>query len=178
MAQDGTSILGSFEAVPDPDPVYLKLRGQILAMPSGEAGIFSSDEFPHVWGILVESGYAEGVATLVCLADGTASLYFGTGGGMLGGVLIPEVASAAITLVKEAEWYYKAMVRMSKNPEAYPLPGIGRVRFYVLTFKETYTVEAGQEELEGEHLLAPLFTGGRRVIEQFRTHPKRPVNKG
>jgi hypothetical protein len=176
MASDMTSRPGKFEAVPDPDPVYLKLRSQIVKMSPVEAGIFPSDEFPNVWGILVESGYEEGVATLVCLADGTASLYFGTGGGMLGGALIPEVASAAVALVEEAEWYYKAMQLVSDGPDEYPLPAIGRVRFYILTFRGTFTAEAGQAELDGDHLLAPLFIGGRRVISRFRTHPKRPAN--
>src|SRR5260221_1759958 len=34
--------------------------------------------------LLMETAYPKAVATLACFADGTTSLYFSTGGGMLG----------------------------------------------------------------------------------------------
>ena len=33
-----------------------------------------------VWGVLMERGYAKGIATVIALADGTASMYLSTGG--------------------------------------------------------------------------------------------------
>ena len=39
---------------------------------------------PDVWGVLMELGLEQGVATMVAFADGTVSLYFSGGGGIIG----------------------------------------------------------------------------------------------
>lgn len=58
---------------------------------------------PAVWGILMETGYPQGIATLVSLADGTTSLYFSNGDGMIGGGQHANIAQASKAFVAAAE---------------------------------------------------------------------------
>ena len=60
------------------------LREQALTVDPVALRLEPTPTRPHVWGILMETGYPEGVATLVALGDGTTSLYFGNGGGVIG----------------------------------------------------------------------------------------------
>ena len=59
-----------------------ELRDQALSTRASELGLRPNGS--RVWGILMETGYPEAVATLVAFADGTTSLYFSSGGGTIG----------------------------------------------------------------------------------------------
>jgi hypothetical protein len=113
----------------------------------------------------METGYQMGTATLVCLADGTTSLYYSTGGGMLGSGEYSPVAEASKALIMQAESHLQDMV--SNN--VFPLPKIGRVRFIILTYTGLFTGEAAEEALErGNHRLSPLFLKAHEALEQLR----------
>lgn len=142
------------------------LRNQALALHPDDLDLASTAEHPRVWAVLMETGVADRAATLVAVADGTVSLYFSTGGGMLGAGDHAEVRQPAGELIKLSEEFVEEMVRTTE----YPLPGDGRVRFYLRTFTGTYTAEADGTELgAGRHSLSPLFIAGHRVISAMRT---------
>jgi hypothetical protein len=61
---------------PDPTQTVRALREQALGVGAAELGLVATTERAHVWGVLMETGYPEAVATLVALGDGTTSLYF------------------------------------------------------------------------------------------------------
>ena len=149
----------------EPTEVYHNLRRQILSLHPGDAGIEPTPEMPHVWGVLMETGYPEAVVTLLSLADGTTSLYFSSGGGLIGGGQHPTVAQASQSFVAAAGAYYQKMTLTW----SFPLPGVGRVKFYVLTYSGIYTADADENELgHRKHELSPLFYDGQDVITQFR----------
>ena len=79
----------------DSGAIYLDLRAMVLGARPDEIGLAPTPERPRVWGVLMETGYPKGVATLVTLADGTTSLYLSTGGGTIGGGAHEAVASAS-----------------------------------------------------------------------------------
>jgi hypothetical protein len=54
------------------------------------------------YGVIVEIGHAKGAVTVFALRDGTASVYFSTGGGGIGGKGREEIRSAAVRLVERA----------------------------------------------------------------------------
>ena len=78
----------------------------------------------------METGYTVGIATLVSLADGTTSLYYSTGGGMLGSADYTPVAEASKALVAQAENHLQSM----SSGDKFPLPEVGQVRFIFLTY--------------------------------------------
>jgi hypothetical protein len=149
----------------EPAEIYAELRNQIFKINTNEVGILQTRGTPNVWGILMETGYPEAVATLVSLADGTTSLYFSNGGGMIGGGAHATVAQSTKSFVAAAEKYFQQM-----NPtKTFPLPAVGRVRFYVLTFSGVLTLDIDENKLgDGKHGLSPLFYSGQDVIAQFR----------
>lgn len=153
------------QKTPEPAEVYNGLRNKILSLNPSDAGIQPSREMPNVWGVLMETGYPQALVTLVSLADGTTSLYFSNGGGMIGGGQHATVAQASKSFVVAAENYYQKM----SLTESFPSPAIGKVKFYVLTYSGVYTIDADENELGNKkHELSPLFYYGQDVITQFR----------
>ncbi|MCL4531349.1 MAG: hypothetical protein M1282_18335 [Chloroflexi bacterium] len=145
--------------------IYDNLRNKVLSLNPTDIGLASTKESPNVWGVLMELGYQAAVVTLVSLADGTTSLYFGNGGGMIGGGEHAAVAHSTKNFLAEAEKYYQQMDRT----DTFPLPDIGRVKFYILTFAGKFTADADENELGNrKHKFSPLFYRGQDVITQFR----------
>lgn len=113
----------------------------------------------------METGYPQGVATLVALADGTTSLYFSNGGGVIGAGEQARVRAAAAVLISAAEGRLAEFVLANETP----LPDVGRVRLYVRTFGSTLTAEAAEQDLAyGRHALSPVFHAGHAVIATVR----------
>ena len=116
----------------------------------------------------VAAGYFVGftvAVTLACFATGDASVYYRTGGGMVGGIGHENVRNIAKEFVDQARTVLPRMIQ----PNGYPLPGNDRIRFYALTAKGPYTVEADRETLaDPESDLAPLYYTGQEVVSQMR----------
>ena len=109
----------------------------------------------------METGYPEATATLVALADGSASIYYSSGGGVIGGGPHESISAAAKRFVRLGGDF---IPRMSPATE-FPLPPIGRTRFYVLATKGVVSFETAVAELgEGKHAFSPLFFAGHEVI--------------
>lgn len=143
------------------------LRDMVLR---GSAEEFSIEPVANVWGVLMETGYPEGAATLAAMADGSASLYFSTGGGVLGGGDHPSVNAAARKLVELAGG---RLAELSPTSE-FPLPARGEVTFYVLTTNGVLRSGARQDTLgAGEHPLSELFFAGHEVITGLREMSER-----
>ncbi len=149
----------------DTGKVTKALRDKIFRLSPGEINVSPSEDYPHVWGIVMETGFPEGVATLVSLIDGTVSLYFSGGGGVIGAGEHGNVRTAATTFLRAAERYRQSLVRTTE----YPMPGAGRVRFYVLTYEGILADDVEENTLgDGVHALSPLFYAGHEVLSEIR----------
>src|SRR6185437_3309096 len=73
------------EASSTPADVFVGLRNQVLNLDPDSIGIRPGASGAAAWGCVMETGYQRGVATLVCLRDGTTSLYTSSGFGIVGG---------------------------------------------------------------------------------------------
>lgn len=153
------------DAVPQPAQTYFQLRDRILSLNPSEMGLVPSRLVPHVWGVVMETGYPVGSATLVCLADGTTSLYFSTGGGILGSSEYTPIAEASRALVTLAE----SNLQHASLIHEFPLPEVGQVRFILLTYSGLFTGEAPQRTLAvGDHELSTLYLKAQGILEQLR----------
>jgi hypothetical protein len=142
---------------------YQGLRLQALNLKPAEIGLTPSSN--RMCGILMETGYPEAVATLVAIADGTVSLYFSNGGGIIGVGQHDGPRKAGIELLSTAEQF----LQQAKPTKVFPLPEVGRTRFYFITFEGVFTIEAGEEDLGGNREpLSPLFHKAHEVITQAR----------
>ncbi len=154
--------------------LYVALRSQILQLKAEQLGL-STDQ--DVVAVLMETGYPEAVATLVAVADGSASLYFsfGHGGGIIGSGTTPEVNAAARKLVANSVEF-----KDFANPTAeYPLPLPLHTRFYIVSQDEVRTVEAPAEVLGcNRHPMSPLFHIAHELITQIRLLNKKQISPG
>ena len=144
----------------EPIDIYMQLRDQALKVTAGSLQV--RDE---VFGVVMETGYPEAFATLVSLADGTTSLYFSNGGGVIGAGHNAGSAAASRSFASKAASHTRDLSVATSTP----LPKVGYTRFYVLTQHGTLTAEAKEQDLgEGRHALSPLFFAGQDVITEIR----------
>ena len=113
----------------------------------------------------METGYPKALVTLVSLVDGTTSLYWGSGGGIIGGGGHESVRNASKKFINLAEQNYSKLT----PTRAFPFPDIGRVKFYILTYGGIFTADLDENELGlGKHEFSELFYAGHEVIGELR----------
>jgi hypothetical protein len=111
-----------------------------------------------------------GIATVVAMADGNASVYLSSGGGSIGGGKTHEsVRLAAQKALLIASEILPKMRRVTQ----YPLPGPEQVSFYVLTDAGVFSESASTPELTiGQHPLSDLGNAMQEIIMQYQTIQK------
>jgi hypothetical protein len=114
----------------------------------------------------MEMGFPRGAATLVAMGEGSVSMYFSSGGGIIGGGEGHEsVRGAGLAFVKASADFLHLM----EPADSFPYPPANHVRFYVLTPERIYTYLADQNELgNNRDPLGPLFHFGDRTITELR----------
>ncbi|HEY2805389.1 MAG TPA: hypothetical protein VGI92_05970 [Gemmatimonadales bacterium] len=141
------------------------LRDQALAIMPAELGLTPTRALPNVCAAVMELGFEGGVATLVAVADGTASLYFSNGGGIIGAGRHDKVRAAAARFLVSAERSLGALAAAAD--QAAPLSG--HARFFVRTYVGLMTAAAPGEELAGGgHPLSALFFQGHDLVTAIR----------
>ena len=146
-----------------PHNLLWELRGELLNNPFQEAASLVAPG-TSVWGVLMETGYPQGPVTLLTIGDGTASLYFPTGGGVLGSGANADVRAAGTLLLITAH----AMKSALSPAQSTDFPGRGRVRFFVLTVSGVLTADDEQSLGRGSGPLSTIFHAGQAVIAQIR----------
>jgi hypothetical protein len=157
-----------------PDSVMV-LRDRLLR---GSPSAYGMDVTLPVWGVVMEEGVEGGSYTLVALADGTASIYFSNGGGVLGGKEVPAVNAAAKRWVARAtedlrctkpsapcaRW--RAPFQAAKD---LAFPPTSLVRLYVLTPSGPLSYQAVKANLASKKNAGwPLFYAGHEVMTRLR----------
>ena len=113
----------------------------------------------------METGYPKAVATLVGVIDGTTSLYFSNGGGVIGAGGHSEVAAATERWLQTSVEFLPHLSAVREPPP----PAEGLTQFVAVTPKGLLSVVAPEAELgEGGHPLSSLFYSGQAVITQIR----------
>jgi hypothetical protein len=141
--------------------IYRSLRQQIFDLPKTTSDIGQSDR----WAILMETGLADACYTLFAVADGTASLYFSNGGGIIGGGQHPEGAAAAKAFLESSREFDSHLTSSTERP----LPQPGKTRLYIIRKDDVLTGEFKEEDLgNGKLPLSPLFHKGHELITVIR----------
>ena len=143
-----------------------ELRAMALASTPEALGLRASEYEHRPWAVLMETGTRDGATySLVVLADGTASLYFSTGGGIIGAGEHESVRAAGTAMLSVAERIQGEMRAIAVTP----LPKPKSVQFLVLTSQGILSYFAGEERLgEGKDPLSELFFAAHSVITQMR----------
>jgi hypothetical protein len=142
-----------------------ELRLRMLTDDPKSFGVTPTEEYPVVYGVLMDWPIDEHTASVVSLCTGDASLYTTSTFGVIGGIGHDSVRSAAHRFLKEASKHYDESVPTSD----YPYPASDRVRFYLVTFNGVRVIDAPlSSATDDSGKYAALFYQGQEVITQLR----------
>jgi len=120
----------SLRSRPPETAEYHELRKQVLRGTRAQFGLAPEPKSTAPWGVVMDWGIDNRVVTVVALSDGSASLYYSSGGGLIGGGQshdsVRKAAKKAVAIASEVQGELKRTSNFS-------LPGAGEVRFYLLT---------------------------------------------
>ena len=113
----------------------------------------------------METGMDSGFYTLVALADGTTSLYFSSGGGIIGAGQHPGVREASTAFIGAAN----RDVAQAQPSTGHAPPTQGETVFYFLTFNGLQAYRAHEQDLgNGNDKLSGLFHAAQAIITAIR----------
>lgn len=162
-----SSILRMFGAEPPKPPykvadIYQEMRGMVLKLKPPDIG---EKDDSKILALVMDMGFPEAAFTLIATVDGSASLYFSNGGGIIGAGGQPEGAAAAKALLADASKFVGKMTATKETPIVMP----GMTTFYIITGKAVLTVSAKEDDFgEGRHAVSPLFHKAHELIAIIR----------
>ncbi|MGH2492859.1 MAG: hypothetical protein ACRDF9_15290 [Candidatus Limnocylindria bacterium] len=122
-------------------------------------------ELPHVWATLIEMRMSGVMVSLAAVADGTTSLYFSNGGGIIGGGGHESVRAANRKLLTFVETGLDLFVPLERPLEVVD----AAVSFAVLTYEGLRGARDEEVKLkERRSPLWPAFYLGHDVIAALR----------
>ena len=148
-----------------PKDMFNELRSMVLNLNPKSIGL-TKDNFPHpVFALVMETGFPEGSYTLSSVADGSTSLYFSNGSGIIGGGEHKEVRDASNHLLSGAQHFFDKANKVTD----FPKPKAGNVIFYFITFDGVHSYSALEDDLGNERDdLSNLFFSAHNVITELR----------
>lgn len=158
----------------DSKDVYLGLRNTMLARSRSKFNLPLTTPPTEPWGVLMDWGVNNGTATVVAITDGSASVYFSSGGGYIGGGGQEPIRLAAQKAVEVAQG-----LRVQGQPtRTYPLPQTHGVFFYVLTDAGVSLFRTSEQELNSSSdPLRKLGDAMQVVITEYRLWDQRRKTK-
>ncbi|MBN2878193.1 MAG: hypothetical protein JXN65_01050 [Clostridia bacterium] len=144
--------------------MYFDLRENVLSLSGGD---METDAAPlDCLRALVEFRVSGTPVTIMASGDSTASIYFGTGGGYLGGgQKSPKIAELARYLVHEAQNMHG---KMSMTDE-FPVPDDGAVKYYSVTKSGVYCYTGGEKQAQQKECeFFKLYYIAHYIITEYR----------
>lgn len=161
---------GTERSSSDPRHVYAGLRQLALTGSRSKLGLAPTSSRTEPWGVMMDWGMQKGTATVLAMSDGSASVYFSTGGGYIGGKGQEPIRIAAERAVDAAK-----LVQLPQSPTTtFPIPEQHGVFFYLLTDAGVFMFRTSEQELNSnEHPLRKLGDNMQGVITQYRLWDER-----
>jgi len=141
------------------------LRNMALTMTPDQLNVTVPATGRGVWGSVTDFGTPQGTATLVTFLDGSTSLYYSTGGGIIGsGDSSDDVLKVSQDLLAELD---SCTAQMEARPPQ-KLPAADFVRFYAHTRDGLLsTAEIPEADLQSsEHPLFSCYAAAQHVLTQ------------
>jgi hypothetical protein len=145
---------------------YTVFRDRAFSVKRWETGIAEPPASSPAWAVLMEMMLPNnGPFTVLALADGTSSIYFGNGGAVIGGQSQENVRQAAGAFLSAANDLHRNMI-----PAQIPhVPAVGLIAFYARTDVGLLAADVVESELRtGSHPYSPLFFAGHLVMAELR----------
>jgi hypothetical protein len=150
-----------------PDPkVYVGLRDMVLQGSRAKFGLAPGSSPKEPYAVVMDWDVQSGTATVVAIADGTASVYLSSGGGFIGGGQSHESIRRAAKKVVEMASEVLPLMQVTTT---YPLPQQGQVTFYLLTDAGVFTAGVSEEDLRTHRSpLSKLGDSVQVIVTEYR----------
>jgi hypothetical protein len=146
------------------DPMFIEMRDLFFSVDPKELNIEKEYE-NQIYAVIMETGYKDVALSLRCFADGTISIYYTSGGGMIGIGEHVDARKAGLSLVEESKKNFKKFELVKE----FPLPKDGQTIFYLLTSDGVYSFIEKENTLgNNQSELSPFFYKAQDVITQAR----------
>jgi hypothetical protein len=143
----------------------MALREKLLSAKPSDFGLAATHDLPRVWGTIMEMRVGKAVVSLVAVAEGSTSLYFSTGGGVIGGGEHESVRAANRKLLTFVETGLDLFVPIERPLQVMD----GAVSFIVLTYEGLRGARDEQKKiLDRRSPLWPAYFLGQDVITELR----------
>jgi hypothetical protein len=150
------------------DDVYRDLRRRALHVTTADLGLEPDPRAP-IHAVIMETGDQGTVSTFACFLDGTVSLYFSTGGGVVGGGQHERVRSACFEMLSITNEYAQEFIGECQRVSTFALPGEGEVFFYLVTNDGVYQAQCMEDVLaEQRDPFSALFNNCHSVMSEVR----------
>ncbi|SHI56574.1 hypothetical protein SAMN02745181_0400 [Rubritalea squalenifaciens DSM 18772] len=144
------------------DPTYLDLREMALSLTSEDMAELG---YQPVLAVIMELSMAQGVASIVSTADGSASLYLSNGRLTLGLGEHEKVRHAG----KEFQAVAFIALQHCQPSNSCPLPQPGYTSFHIITPEGKFTYTAPESAFtQKRDTLSPLYLFGQQLLTQMR----------
>jgi hypothetical protein len=143
------------------------LRSMALTSTAASSGIEVPKTEHGVWGCVADLSLKPGAAaTVVALIDGSASIYWGSSGGVIGGGAHERVRRGAQKLVSIAESFASQL----RPTGIHDIPSPGKVRLYAQTPNDLLSSDELplQELSQGTHPMSTFFAAVNDLITELR----------
>ena len=148
-----------------PDEVYADLRSMALTVDPATLQRPAGEPWSGALVAMMEIGLPNGTATFAAMADGTASMYTSTGGGVIG-----AGEHAAVRAAADRFRAVLAGARGDLQPTSeFPVPQRGEVRFQLRTEDGGFTGVAPESAVaSGRHPLSEPYAAGQDLVTEIR----------
>lgn len=144
--------------------VYKNLRDMAFATSASELNI-TQKENAIVYGVIMETGLPDAVFSLIAFGDGSASLYFSNGGGIIGFGENEKPKQICLDYIN----YSNDFIKYAKKTDANKLPNNGETVFYFLTFDGLYFYKEKDSLLGNDKSpLSKLFYQAHELIAEAK----------
>jgi hypothetical protein len=159
--RDGTKARGAA----NPADMGKELRRMALTLPADKIGFRPDDDYPKVYGVLVDWNLDDQTVSILAMRDGTASVYTTARFGLIGGQGHAKVRTAAEACTRVAARYHDQGVPVTD----FPYPTQGKVNFYLLSY-EGVRLSVGDEAAinRGTDPTLPLFAAAQEILTELR----------
>lgn len=144
---------------------YRELRNLALQTRPKDLGLSFQSPKKTVFGIVMDWDVQNGTASVISFITGDASIYFSSGGGIIGGGTHDNVKAKAIEFVEKAQ----LLIDKTSMTNLTPLPADNNVIFYMITNKGIYSIQEDLDNISNHSSVwIDLFLTGNEVITELR----------
>ncbi len=147
------------------DEEYVGLRQHAIEVKPEHIGFNPETEGWKVYGVVMETNYNGDIVTFISLADGSTSIYFSSGGGIIGLGEDEFTHMLSERLLGVANREYKKIT----PSDGISYPEVGNTAISLMTASGVLSVEDKEEEFgEGRHSFSNVFHCCHDIISHAR----------